>query len=288
MMGLMMSVVCSAASARERADQSPQKGSLVAMSSKTLLSTSTPRQARRRACKLRMASVTYVAWQRVFRRVSAPGSRPCSCGRAPGLANEGVIPGHLELDFRMRQKAQPVPNLPRDGDLPLGSDLHGDTLTGKCSPVAIPFAIAPHRRHPGYFTATGPGHSSITRLSVCPEILLAATWRDSSTLLGERWHPLPAGAVDFMATSSLVSVDQYLTTSYRPDCDYVDGVLLERNAGEFDHGRLQTAIAAFYYNHRKQWGVHASTEQRVQVAPARFRIPDVCVSAEAEPEQILD
>jgi hypothetical protein len=36
-----------------------------------------------------------------------------------------------------------------------------------------------------------------------------------------------------MATTSLVSVDQYLTTSYRPDCDYVDGVLLERNVGEF-------------------------------------------------------
>src|ERR1035437_9123393 len=85
-----------------------------------------------------------------------------------------------------------------------------------------------------------------------------------------------------MATSSLVSVDQYLTTSYRPDCDYVDGVLLERNVGEFDHGRLQTALAAFYYNHRRQCRVHASTEQRVQVAPARFRIPDVCVSAEAE------
>jgi Uma2 family endonuclease len=90
-----------------------------------------------------------------------------------------------------------------------------------------------------------------------------------------------------MATSSLVSVDQYLTTSYRPDCDYVDGVLLERNVGEFDHGRLQTAIAAFYYNHRKQWRVHASTEQRVQVAPTRFRVPDVCVSAETEPEQIF-
>jgi hypothetical protein len=58
---------------------------------------------------------------------------------------------------------------------------------------------------------------------------------DGSILLGGRWHPLPAGAVDFMATSSLVSVDQYLTTSYRPDCDYVDGVLLERNVGRFDH-----------------------------------------------------
>jgi Uma2 family endonuclease len=48
---------------------------------------------------------------------------------------------------------------------------------------------------------------------------------------------------------------------------------------------LQTAIAAFYYIHRKQGRVHASTEQRVQVAPARFRIPDVCVSAAAVPEQ---
>src|ERR1039457_892877 len=180
MMGLMMSVVCSAASARERADQSPQKGSLVAMSSKTLLSTSTPRQARRRACKLRMASVTYVACQRqdlvrahAGGRGAAEGvqGQPSSnafTGRAPGLANEGVIPGHLELDFRMRQKAQPVPNLLRDGDLPLGSDLHGNTPTGKCIPVAIRFAIAPHRRHPGYFTAAGPGHSSITRLSVYP------------------------------------------------------------------------------------------------------------------------
>src|ERR1035438_6754655 len=62
-------------------------------------------------------------------------------GRAPGLANEGVIPGHLELDFRMRQKAQPVPNLLRDGDLPFGGDLHGNTPTGKCSPVAIRFAM---------------------------------------------------------------------------------------------------------------------------------------------------
>src|ERR1019366_9707456 len=58
-------------------------------------------------------------------------------GRAPGLANEGVIPGHLELDFRVRQKAQPVTNLLRDGDLPLGSDLHGNTPTSKCRSATI-------------------------------------------------------------------------------------------------------------------------------------------------------
>ena len=90
-----------------------------------------------------------------------------------------------------------------------------------------------------------------------------------------------------MSTGTVVTLSEYLATSYRPDCDYLDGVLLERNVGEFDHGRLQTAIAAYYYNHRKQWRVHASTEQRVQIAPARFRIPDVCVSAEAAPAQIV-
>ncbi len=35
-----------------------------------------------------------------------------------------------------------------------------------------------------------------------------------------------------MATGALVSVDEYLRTSYRPDCDYVDGILVERNVGE--------------------------------------------------------
>src|ERR1035437_1288050 len=59
--------------------------------------------------------------------------------------------------------------------------------------------------------------------------------RDGSRLPGERSHPLPAGAVDSMATSSLVSVDEYLSASYRPDCDYVDGVLLGRNVGRFNH-----------------------------------------------------
>ena len=29
-----------------------------------------------------------------------------------------------------------------------------------------------------------------------------------------------------------VSLQEYLETSYRPDCDYLDGELLERNVGE--------------------------------------------------------
>jgi Uma2 family endonuclease len=91
-----------------------------------------------------------------------------------------------------------------------------------------------------------------------------------------------------MATGSLVSIEEYLSTSYRPDCDYVDGVVLERNLGEYDHARLQMAIGAYYYTRRKQWGIDVVPEQRVQVSPTRFRVPDVCVIVDkGQPEQIF-
>jgi hypothetical protein len=36
----------------------------------------------------------------------------------------------------------------------------------------------------------------------------------------------------------VVPVEEYLRTSYRPDCDYVDGEVLDRNVGEHDHSDL--------------------------------------------------
>ena len=35
-----------------------------------------------------------------------------------------------------------------------------------------------------------------------------------------------------MSSATVVSVAEYLSTSYRPDLDYVDGELQERNFGE--------------------------------------------------------
>ena len=91
-----------------------------------------------------------------------------------------------------------------------------------------------------------------------------------------------------MATGSLVSLEEYLNTSYRPDCDYVDGVVLERNLGEFDHSRLQMAVSGYFYQRQREWGIVVVPEQRVQVSPTRFRIPDVCVIVdEGPPEQIF-
>ncbi len=80
-----------------------------------------------------------------------------------------------------------------------------------------------------------------------------------------------------MPTGTLISVEQYLATSYRPDCDYVDGRIEERNLGELDPSSLQTAVAIYFGSRQKQLGITVVVEQRVQVSPTRFRIPDVCV-----------
>lgn len=90
-----------------------------------------------------------------------------------------------------------------------------------------------------------------------------------------------------MASRTLVSVEEYLRTSYRPDCDYVDGEIVERNLGELDHSDLQGEIVTYFRTRLRKSGVFAYPEQRVQVSPTRFRIPDVCVLTSKPTEQIF-
>ena len=91
-----------------------------------------------------------------------------------------------------------------------------------------------------------------------------------------------------MSSRTLVSVDEYLHTSYAPDCDYVDGAIVERNVGELDHSDLQSEIVAYFRARKNRFGAHAFAEQRVQISRSRFRVPDVCVVAGTKPtEQIF-
>jgi Uma2 family endonuclease len=80
-----------------------------------------------------------------------------------------------------------------------------------------------------------------------------------------------------MPTTALVSVEEYLSTSYDPDVEYVDGQLIERNVGEKDHGRLQLLIGAYLAKYEAKWGITAYTDTRTQILPTRFRLPDICV-----------
>ena len=83
--------------------------------------------------------------------------------------------------------------------------------------------------------------------------------------------------MEAMATGTLVPLEEYLHTSYRPDCEYLEGELLERNVGEWDHSRLQTLISHYLASREKEWGILVVVEQRVQVKARRFRVPDVTV-----------
>jgi Uma2 family endonuclease len=81
-----------------------------------------------------------------------------------------------------------------------------------------------------------------------------------------------------MATSVIVPVEEYLRTFYEPDMEYVDGHLVERRAGEWNHSLLQSLIVELLSQRRRARGFRMFTAQRVRVSTApRYRIPDICV-----------
>ena len=88
-----------------------------------------------------------------------------------------------------------------------------------------------------------------------------------------------------LSTATLVSVDEYLAMSYRPDCDFVDGQLILRNVGTKDHSKLQREVLAWFRDRRRELRLTAFPKQRVQVAQQRFRVPDVCVFQLPEPDE---
>ena len=88
-----------------------------------------------------------------------------------------------------------------------------------------------------------------------------------------------------MATSSvLVSVEEYLRSSYRPDRDYVEGELLERNMGEKPHSRLQKLLLRFLEQYEETLSVEALPEQRLQINSRRFRVPDLMLIRSSDTE----
>ena len=84
-----------------------------------------------------------------------------------------------------------------------------------------------------------------------------------------------------MPTAVLVPVSEYLEQTYNPDCEYIEGFLQERNAGEISHGDAQSAVDA-YARYQIQ-GFWSGVEVRVQIKADRFRIPGVTVVRGGKP-----
>ena len=78
-----------------------------------------------------------------------------------------------------------------------------------------------------------------------------------------------------MSTMALVPVEEYLNTSYDPDVEYVDGVLVERNVGEWHHSLIQSNLILAL--HRRYPHFYAIPSLRSHTTETRYRLPDISV-----------
>jgi Uma2 family endonuclease len=79
---------------------------------------------------------------------------------------------------------------------------------------------------------------------------------------------------------SPVTVEEYLSTAYEHDCEYVDGVIEERDLSEFEHAYIQGLLIGLFVKNRDAWGVYPLAEQRIHAQKTRFRVPDIAILRE--------
>lgn len=84
-----------------------------------------------------------------------------------------------------------------------------------------------------------------------------------------------------------LSLEQYLRSSYRPDCDYVAGELEERNVGEKEHSAVQAFFVKWFAAHEQEYGLEAYPEIRIKISPQQVRVADVAVLRVAEPYEAV-
>lgn len=81
-----------------------------------------------------------------------------------------------------------------------------------------------------------------------------------------------------MSTKVLMDAGEYLKTSFDgPDCEYLDGEIVERNMGEIPHSFLQINLARLLWQLRPRLGIFVLPEIRIQISPQRYRVADIAV-----------
>lgn len=90
-----------------------------------------------------------------------------------------------------------------------------------------------------------------------------------------------------MATAIHVSLAEYLSTDYEPDCEYLDGVVEERNVGKRKHSKTQALLAAKLQAEIESGEFDVLIEQRVQLSASKIRIPSICVIAADNKDEVI-
>ena len=78
-----------------------------------------------------------------------------------------------------------------------------------------------------------------------------------------------------MSVGTLVPVEEYLGTAYHPDVEYVDGVIVERNVGDYLRSKVQGNVVFAFQS--KYPDIEVLPEMRSMITGTKYRIPDVTV-----------
>ena len=87
-----------------------------------------------------------------------------------------------------------------------------------------------------------------------------------------------------MSVATQISEEEYLRTSYSPEPEFRDGVLVERGMPGVAHSNLQTGIGCYCRNREEEWNVHVYVELTIRARKGWLPIPDVCIYLPPEPE----
>lgn len=84
-----------------------------------------------------------------------------------------------------------------------------------------------------------------------------------------------------------LTLDEYLRSSFSPDCDFVDGHSEERNVGILSHSLAVMGFMSYMHSRREAWNAEVLPSLRLRVSPTRVRVADLCLlSLDAPREQI--
>ena len=72
-------------------------------------------------------------------------------------------------------------------------------------------------------------------------------------------------------------VEEYLKTSFESDCEYLDGEIVERNTGTFEHAHTVGNLIARLQPLRRTLGIRVLPVITISTGPKRYRVADIAV-----------
>jgi hypothetical protein len=90
---------------------------------------------------------------------------------------------------------------------------------------------------------------------------------------------------DAVELESSIPLDLYLRRVYRPDCDYIDGKVRERNAGYWPHSEMIAIIGSKLHEFAKATDTVALLSVRIQLSDDCVLVPDICLARRTRPRE---